>query len=134
MCGRNKAPRDLIDADIWVGHIMSMDTTVPYQAIDEEIRYFELMARTFDLVIFDEADMVQSSLDAYGVAKLNLSGADDSIHRTILEEVHNPLARKKTYLLADRTIELYSRNMAEFGNHNTSLVSLLQNIHIRIRR
>lgn len=134
MCGRNKAPRDLIDADVWVGHIMSMDTTVPYQAIDEEIRYFELMARTFDLVIFDEADMVQSNLDAYGVAKLNLSGADDSIHRTILEEVHNPLARKKTYLLADRTIELYSRNMAEFGNHNTSLVSLLQNIHIRIRK
>ena len=134
MCGRNKAPRDLIDADIWVGHIRSMDTTVPYQAIDEEIRYFELMARTFDLIIFDEADMVQSNLDSYGLAKLNLSGADDSIHRTILEQVHNPLSRNKTYLLADRTIELYSRNMAEFGNHNTSLVSLLQNIHRRLRK
>jgi hypothetical protein len=134
MCGRNKAPRDLIDADVWVGHIKSMDTKIPYQAIDEEIRYFELMARTFDLVIFDEADMVQSNLDAYGVAKLNLSGADDSIHRTILEQVHNPLARKENYRLEDRTIELYSRNMAEFGNHNTSLVSLLQNIHLRIKR
>ncbi|MDJ0536879.1 MAG: hypothetical protein QNJ70_31070 [Xenococcaceae cyanobacterium MO_207.B15] len=134
MCGRNKAPRDLIDADIWVGHIRSIDTNVPYQAIDEEIRYFELMARTFDLVIFDEADMVQSNLDEYGVAKLNLSGADDSIHRIILEQVHNPLARNKTYLLADRTIELYSRNMAEFGNHNTSLVSLLQNIHPRLKK
>ena len=134
MCGRNKAPRDLIDADIWVGHIRSMDTTVPYQAIDEEIRYFELMARTFDLVIFDEADMVQSNLDSYGLAKLNLSGADDSIHRTILEQVHNPLSRNKTYLLANRTIELYSRNMAEFGNHNTSLASLLQNIHPRLKK
>lgn len=134
MCGRNKAPRDLIDADVWVGHIISMDTTVPYQAIDEEIRYFELIARNFDLVIFDEADMVQSNLDAYGVAKLNLSGADDSIHRTILEQVHSPLARRQNYRLADRTIELYSRNMAEFGNHNTSLVSLLQNIHPRIQK
>ncbi len=134
MCGRNKAPRDLIDANVWVGHIMSMDTRVPYQAIDEEIRYFELMARTFDLVIFDEADMVQSNLDAYGVAKLNLSGADDSIHRTILEQVHSPLARRENYRLEDRTIELYSRNMAEFGNHNTSLVSLLQNIHLRLKR
>lgn len=134
MCGRNKAPRDLIDADIWVGHIRSMDTTVPYQAIDEEIRYFELMARTFDLVIFDEADMVQSNLDSYGLAKLNLSGADDSIHRTILEQVHNPLSRNKTYLLADRTLELYSRNMAEFGNHNTSLASLLHNIHPRLKK
>ena len=134
MCGRNKAPRDLIDANIWVGHIRSMDTTVPYQAIDEEVRYFELMARTFDLVIFDEADMVQSNLDSYGLAQLNLSGADDSIHRTILEQVHNPLSRNKTYLLADRTIELYSRNMAEFGNHNTFLVSILQNIHPRLKK
>lgn len=134
MCGRNKAPRDLIDANIWVGHIMSMDTTVPYQAIDEQIRYFELMARTFDLVIFDEADMVQSNLDSYGLAQLNLSGGDDSIHRTILEQVHNPLSRNKTYLLADRTIELYSRNMAEFGSHNTFLLSLLHNIHPRLKK
>lgn len=134
MCGRNKAPRDLIDADVWVGHIRSMDTNVPLQGIDEDIRYFELIARNFDLVIFDEADMVQSNLDAYGVAKLNLSGADDSVHRTILEQVHNPLARTETYRLADRTIELYSRNMAEFGNHNTTLVSLLLNIHPRIQK
>ena len=133
MCGRNKAPRDLIDANIWVGHIKSMDTTVPYQAIDEEIRYFELMARTFDLVIFDEADMVQSNLDSYGLSQLNLSGADDSIHRTILEQVHIALARKENYRLKDRTIELYGRNMAEFGSNNTFLVSLLQNIPRRLK-
>ncbi len=30
MCGRNKAPRDLINADIWVGHVLSMDTQIPY--------------------------------------------------------------------------------------------------------
>ncbi len=133
MCGRNKAPRDLIDADVWVGHIRSMDTSVPYHAIDEQIRYFELMARTFDLVIFDEADMVQSNLDSYGLSQLNLSGTDDSIHRTILKQVNEPLSRDKTYLLADRTIELYSRNMAEFGNHNTFLVSLLQHIPKRLK-
>ena len=133
MCGRNKAPRDLIDANIWVGHIRSMDTTVPYHAVDEQIRYFELMARTFDLVIFDEADMVQSNLDSYGLSQLNLSGADDSIHRTIIKQVHDNLARKENYLLGDRTIELYSRNMAEFGNHNTFLVSLLQHIPKRLK-
>ncbi|MEM7591940.1 MAG: hypothetical protein AAF383_10570 [Cyanobacteria bacterium P01_A01_bin.83] len=133
MCGRNKAPRDLIDANIWVGHIRSMDTTVPYQAIDEQIRYFELMARTFDLVIFDEADMVQSDLDSYGLSQLNLSGADDSVHRTIIKQVHNNLAGKENYLAGDRTIELYSRNMAEFGNHNTFLVSLLQHIPKKLK-
>ena len=134
MCGRNKAPRNLIDANIWVGHIRSMDTTVPYHAIDEQIRYFELMARTFDLVIFDEADMVQSSLDSYGLSQLDISGTDKSIHRTILKQVNEPLSRDKTYLLADRTIELYSRNMAEFGNHNTFLMSLLQHIHPRLKK
>ena len=133
MCGRNKAPRDLIDANIWAGHIRSMDTTVPYHAIDEQIRYFELMARTFDLIIFDEADMVQSNLDSYGLSQLNLSGADDSIHRTIIKQVHDNLARKENYLLGDRTIELYSRNMAEFGNHNTFLVSILQHIPRRLK-
>jgi len=63
MCGRNKAPRDLLDADIWVGHVLSMDTQVPAHAIEEKVRYFKLIARTFDVIIFDEADMVQSNLD-----------------------------------------------------------------------
>ena len=82
-----------------------MDITVPYQAIDEEIRYFELMARTFDLVIFDEADMVQSNLDSYGLSQLNLSSADDSIHQIIVNLFNDNLARRENYLLGDRTIQ-----------------------------
>lgn len=128
MCGRNKAPRDLIDADIWVGHVLSMDTEVPPHAIAERIRYFELIARTFDVVVFDEADMVQSTLDTYGAATLRLSGAEDSIHLVIQEQIHNRFARGENYRLFDRTVELYSRDLAEFGNHNTSLVSAVQNM------
>ena len=130
MCGRNKAPRDLIDADIWVGHVLSMDTEVPPHAIRDRIRYFELIARTFDVVVFDEADMVQSNLDTYGAATLRLSGAEDSIHLVIQEQIHNRFARGENYRLFDRTIELYSRDLAEFGNHNTSLVSAVQNLHL----
>ncbi|MFY7804696.1 MAG: hypothetical protein ACOVQ7_14845 [Limnoraphis robusta] len=128
MCGRNKAPRDLIDANIWVGHVLSMDTEVPPHAIQERIRYFELIARTFDVVVFDEADMVQSTLDTYGAATLRLSGAEDSIHLVIQEQIHNRFARGENYRLFDRTVELYSRDLAEFGNHNTSLVSAVQNM------
>lgn len=128
MCGRNKAPRDLIDANIWVGHVLSMDTEVPPHAIQEHIRYFELIARTFDVVVFDEADMVQSTLDTYGAATLRLSGAEDSIHLVIQEQIHNRFARGENYQLFDRTVELYSRDLAEFGNHNTSLVSAIQNL------
>ncbi|MGB3535617.1 MAG: hypothetical protein WBA13_19140 [Microcoleaceae cyanobacterium] len=133
MCGRNKAPRNLIDADIWVGHIRSMDTTIPNPAINQEIRYFELIAKSFDLVIFDEADMVQSNLDSYGVAKLNLSGADDSMHTIILEQVHNPLSRHKNYLLKDKKTDNYSRHMSEFGDHNTSLMMVLHHLPIPIK-
>lgn len=128
MCGRNKAPRDLVDVDIWVGHVISMDTQVSPHAIQEQVRYFELIARTFDLVVFDEGDMVQSILDAYGAATLSISGSEDSIHRVILEQIHNRFARGENHRLSDRNIELYSRDLAEFGNHNTSLISAVQNM------
>lgn len=128
MCGRNKAARELPEANIWVGHIRSMDTQVPAHAIQEEIRYFELIARTFDLVVFDEADMVQSSLDSYGAANLSISGSEQSIHLKIQEQIHNPFARGENHRLADRDIELYSRDLAEFGNHSTSLMTVVQNM------
>ncbi|MGB3508596.1 MAG: hypothetical protein WBA93_05030 [Microcoleaceae cyanobacterium] len=128
MCGRNKSARDLLDADIWVGHILSMDTRITPHAIDEQIRYFELIAHTFDVVVFDEADMVQSVLDNYGAATLKLSGAVNSIHLVIQEQIHNRFARGENHRLSDRTVELYSRDLAEFGNHNISLVSTVQNL------
>ena len=129
MCGRNKAARDLVEADIWVGHIRSLDTQVPPHAITEQIRYFELIARTFDVVIFDEADMVQSSLDAYGAATLSISGSEESIHRVIQEQIHNRFARGENHRLSDRNVELYSRDLAEFGNHSTSLITAVQNMY-----
>lgn len=128
MCGRNKSARELVDADIWVGHIRSMDTQVPAHAIQERLRYFELIARTFDLVVFDEADMVQSNLDSYGAATLSISGSEESIHRVIQEQIHNRFARGENHRLSDRDVELYSRDIAEFGNHNTTLITVVQNL------
>ena len=128
MCGRNQAPRDLINANIWVSHILSLDTKIPYHAIDEEIHYFELIARTFDLVVFDEADLIQSVLDSYGVAELSISGAKDSIHRVILESIHTPFAQGENHRLFDRDVELYSRDLSEFGDHNNTLIHTVSNL------
>jgi pPIWI RE three-gene island domain Z len=128
MCGRNQAARELVDADIWVGHIRSMDTQVPAHAIHEQVRYFELIARSFDLVVFDEADMVQSNLDSYGAATLSISGSEESIHREIQEQIHNRFARGENHRLADRDVELYSRDLSEFGDRNTSLIAVVQNL------
>lgn len=128
MCGRNKAQRDLLDANIWVGHVRSLDTQISPHATYEQLRYFELIARTFDLVVFDEGDMVQKVLDDYGAATLSISGSEHSIHRVILEQIHHRFARGENYRLFDRDIELYSRDLAEFGNHNTSLITTIHNI------
>ncbi|MBS9393608.1 MAG: hypothetical protein HEQ30_10800 [Dolichospermum sp. OL01] len=128
MCGRNKAPRDLINANIWVSHILSLDTEIPFHAIDEQIRYFELIARTFDLVVFDEADLVQSLLDSYGVAQLSISGAKDSIHRVILESIHTRFAQGENHHLFDRNTAIYSRDLSEFGEYNNTLIHTLYNL------
>jgi hypothetical protein len=128
VCGRNKAPRDLLGADVWVGHVISMDTAVPAHALGERMRHFELIARTFDLVVFDEADEVQARLDGYGAAVMNVSGSEESLHRQIQEQIHDRFARGDNYRLFDRNVELFSRELAEFGNHNTSLISAVQNI------
>ncbi len=128
VCGRNQAPRRLIEADVWVGYVLSMDTIVPAHALDEGVRYFELIARTFDVVVFDEADAVQSNLDSYGAATLKISGAEDSLHRVMLDQIHDRFARGENHRLMDRNIELYSRDLGEFGSHNYSLVSTVQNL------
>ncbi|MEH2203319.1 MAG: hypothetical protein V7K53_04435 [Nostoc sp.] len=128
MCGRNKAPRDLLDANIWVGHVRSLDTQISPHAIQEQVRYFELIARTFDVVVCDEGDMVQTVLDGYGAATLSISGSERSIHRVILEQIHNRFAGSESHRLFDRDVELYSRDSAEFGSYNTSLITTLQNM------
>lgn len=79
-CGRVKNQRDLVDARIWLGHIRSADTPVPAHTSPESLQYFELIAQTFDLVIFDEVDETQKVLDEIGVKALDLGGSPESIH------------------------------------------------------
>ena len=65
---------------MWLGHVLSSDTTVPAHTSSKQLRYFELVASTFDLVIIDESDEIQKVLDNYGTLTLNLTGNVDSIH------------------------------------------------------
>lgn len=79
-CGRVKNQRELVHADVWLGHILSADTTVPAHTSRDQLRYFELIANTFDLVIFDECDETQKKLDEHGAVTLELTGNDQSFH------------------------------------------------------
>jgi hypothetical protein len=58
---------------------------VPAHAIAERIRYLELIAASFDVVIIDEADDAQKSLDDMSVSEITLSGDPDSFHNVVNE-------------------------------------------------
>ena len=60
--------------------MISADTRVPAHTSPERLRYFELVAETFDLVIFDECDETQKVLDGHGALTLTLTGDDNSLH------------------------------------------------------
>jgi pPIWI RE three-gene island domain Z len=127
-CARHKSSRELLDSDVWLGHVLSMDTDVSPQATQQRLRYFEFIARTFDLVIFDEADMVQANLDAHGAAVLKLTGGNNSIQAVVHEQVLKQLAGAENHRLMDRATEFYSRDLSEFGNHNNAMVHAVQRV------
>jgi len=128
LCGRNLAPRQLVHAQVWLGHVFSMDTEVPAATSDRRLTYYELIARTFDLVVFDEADGVQKALDGYGATELDLSGTASSMHRVVAEEIHTRFARGDNSRLRDSEVNIYARELAEFGNQSNNLMHLLHNI------
>lgn len=114
LCGRVKNHRDLVDANVWLGHVISSDTQVPAHTSVERLRYFELIADTFDLVIFDECDETQKVLDDHGALTLGLSGDDDSLH-TMLQELTGHLTSNRV-IMSDGLMR-YLLQANEFGRH-----------------
>lgn len=129
LCGRNKAPRELVGASLWVGHVLSMDTQVPQHALSERLQYFELIRQTFDVVVFDECDDVQRALDGHGATTMSLSGADDSFHQVIDSQLVTRLAGEDNHQIADRRILSHVRDFSEFGLHSFELVHAVQSIY-----
>jgi hypothetical protein len=113
-CGRVKNQRNLVTADVWLGHVISADTTVPAHTSAERLQYFELVAETFDLVIFDECDETQKVLDAYGTLTLELTGNDQSLHIDI-QRMAGLLAANRTQV-SDSVLR-YILQANEFERH-----------------
>lgn len=64
-CQRHRNSRDLATAQVWVATPAGLvHTRVPTPMNAERMRYLELVWRRSDLVIVDEADQVQTQLDA----------------------------------------------------------------------
>jgi pPIWI RE three-gene island domain Z len=125
LCGRVKNQRELVGANVWLGHILSADTLVPAHTCNEQLRYFELAARTFDLVIVDETDDTQSVLDARGALPLTLTGDDGSVHSS-LQQTAGLLAANRAHV-SDRKLR-YIQYANEFERHTLRFVAEIRRL------
>lgn len=134
LCGMTRAAARLPKASVWLGHIRSADTRVPRHVTDLDERYFELIARTFDLVVFDEADKAQADLDRGGIAQLNLSGHDDSFHRQIQRSTLQPIAAGRNAALHGMEYAQLVMEVAEFEKLNVTLTHAIMRLSEPLRR
>lgn len=132
-CGYHRASRELVDVNIWLGHIASFDTLVPQHATDLHYRYFEHIAREFDVVIVDEADQVQSWLDEQGVSKLTLTGDVDSFHAD-LQKRQNQMTVEHNYALGDPSVFNFTLTAMDFSRNSHMLVGAIQKLDEELRK
>ncbi|WP_296747202.1 ATP-binding protein [Mesorhizobium sp.] len=124
-CGRMKASRQLAERHVWLGHVMSLDTRLPPHFAEEHLRHLEMVARTADVVIADEADGIQSALDRQAVSEISISGAKSSYENRLLDDLLKPLALGEN----DRTgsnVADYASKATRFMDLNRALIRQLQ--------
>lgn len=124
-CGRLKAPRELTGRRIWLGHVLSMDTRISPHFVDDQVRYFEAVAKTADLVIVDEADGAQAVLDRKAISSLDLTGSEDSYEHALNRDLFTPLSAGRNDMTASN-VRQYSLAASDFRELNHSLVLQLQ--------
>jgi len=129
-CGRLRAPRELVDRKIWLGHVLSMDTRISPHFSSDRLRHFEAVAMTADLVIVDEADGAQAVLDRKAVASLDLTGSESSYEHALNRDLFVPLSTGRTDIAAGN-IQQYGRAASDFRTLNHSLVGHLQRLRAR---
>jgi hypothetical protein len=124
-CGRVKNQRDLVEADVWLGHVISSDTRVPSHTCDEQYRYFELIAANFDLVIFDECDEIQKVLDDFGTLTLEFTGNDESLHIQLQKLIERVAANRTK--VSDALVR-YMLRANEFERHTLRFVQEIRKL------
>jgi hypothetical protein len=118
-CGRVKNQRALVSAPIWLGHIISADTSVPAHTSVERLRYFELLAETFDLIIVDECDATQQVLDDRGAITVHITGNEQSLHNK-LQQMRGLLAANRMPYTAG--VLKYEYRAIEFERHTLEFI------------
>ncbi|MBQ0942289.1 ATP-binding protein [Ideonella sp. 4Y16] len=115
VCGRQEAERSLVNANVWAGHILSTDREVSPLFSDVQLRHFEYLARTFDLVVVDECDGAQANMDGRGTPLMKLSGDADSVWNRLLLDLHAPAAQGRNAFIGGASIATIMAMSGRFG-------------------
>lgn len=126
VCGRQKSARDLAgpERNVWIGHVISTDVQTSPHFSNEQIRYFEAIARSADLVIVDEADGAQAALDGHALAELDLTGSSESYEAALLRDLMVPVAAGRNQG-GNSSVQNYAYASQEFTKLNRAVVSHL---------
>lgn len=115
VCGRQEAERALVDAKVWAGHILSTDRDISPLFSDMQLKHFEYLARTFDLVVVDECDSAQANMDGRGTPLMKLSGDSDSVWNRLLLDLHAPAAQGRNAFIGGASIATIMAMSGRFG-------------------
>jgi hypothetical protein len=123
VCGRQFAERTLISAPIWVGHVLSMDRSLSRLFSNVNVRHFEFLARTFDLLVVDECDGAQTNLDSRGTPLMKLAGESQSLWATLIHDLHGPAAGGRNAFVAGVTVPTILEMTGRFGTATERLTA-----------
>lgn len=134
VCGYQYGERTLTSASIWAGHILSIDRKLSPLYSEADVRHFEYLARTFDVLIVDECDGAQSNLDARGTPLMKLAGDSDSLWSTLIRDLHDPAARGLNAFVAGVTIPTLLEMTGRFGRATERFVGRIMHFPQRFRQ
>lgn len=134
VCGYQYAERTLIHTRLWAGHILSMDRSVSRLYSDFDLRHFEFIARTFDVLIIDECDGAQNNLDSRGTPIMKLVGDSDSLWSTLIRDIHQPAAGGRNAFVAGETLPALLEMTGRFGRASERLVGRITHLPKEFRK
>ncbi|GGN18722.1 hypothetical protein FHR83_004042 [Actinoplanes campanulatus] len=127
-CQRHEAARRLVTANVWIATPWSLvHTRVPDPLSAEQMRYLEAAWRRSDLFLVDEADQVQTNLDAMFANSQVLLGPSEEAW---IDEID---ARVRETLRAEGRAQVRSRQVRRFmlalNNARTAADIIYQLLH-----
>ncbi len=133
ICGYQYGERMLIRTRLWAGHVLSMDRNVSRLFSDVDVRHFEFIARTFDLLVVDECDGAQNSLDVRGTPIMKLVGDSDSLWNTLIRDIHQPAAGGRNAFVAGEALPTLLEMTGRFGRATERMVGRITHFPTKFR-